>query len=341
MIMKNLRYNKIIFPFICYIRQLYLTAYGNFCRKDSSEILKAVALILLPVVAPYYLLWGWYKVVLQQKKDKITKFKYQLTLVGIVKNEASYLREWIEYYRLIGVDHFVIYDNGSTDETVKVVSSVNALRGRVELVNYPGKIMQVKAYNDAVERFKEQTRYMMFVDIDEFVVTKESSDDILRIVRSLTDGKHVGGVALSWLMFGSNGHKVKPKGLVIENYTHRANDMFMNNIKSIANPRFISMFVNPHYPIYKYGLSNVNERGLRVVASLDYHKSTKRVWVNHYFTKSAEECMEKIRKGIATVGMARTESIFNERDKNDIYDGTILRYVNDLNQAINEYSKEK
>ena len=101
------------------------------------------------------------------------------------------------------------------------------------------------------------------------------------------------------------------------------------------------MFVNPHYPIYKYGLSNVNEQGQRVVASLDYNKSTTRVWVNHYFTKSKEECMEKIRKGIATVGVARTEAIFKERDRNDIYDGTILRYVPNLKKVIDEYPKEQ
>ena len=38
-----------------------------------------------------------------------------ISIVLIVKNEARYIREWLEYHFLIGVDHVYIYDNDSTD----------------------------------------------------------------------------------------------------------------------------------------------------------------------------------------------------------------------------------
>ncbi len=37
---------------------------------------------------------------------------YYLGLVAIFRGEDSYLVEWIEFHRMMGVDHFILYDNG-------------------------------------------------------------------------------------------------------------------------------------------------------------------------------------------------------------------------------------
>lgn len=34
-----------------------------------------------------------------------------------MKNEKPYLKEWLEYHLLQGVEHFYLCDNGSTDGT--------------------------------------------------------------------------------------------------------------------------------------------------------------------------------------------------------------------------------
>lgn len=41
-----------------------------------------------------------------------------LAVVAMVKNEGSYLREWLAFHRLVGVQHVFLYDNGSSDETL-------------------------------------------------------------------------------------------------------------------------------------------------------------------------------------------------------------------------------
>ena len=38
-----------------------------------------------------------------------------LSLTLIVKNEAFYIKEWIEFHRMIGVTHFYIYDTYSAE----------------------------------------------------------------------------------------------------------------------------------------------------------------------------------------------------------------------------------
>ena len=38
---------------------------------------------------------------------------YKVSLCTIFKNEAPYLKEWIEFNHLIGVEHFFLYNNNS------------------------------------------------------------------------------------------------------------------------------------------------------------------------------------------------------------------------------------
>ena len=47
---------------------------------------------------------------------------HNLSICAIFKNEAKFLKEWIEYHRLVGVDHFYLYDNGSTDRFKEILN---------------------------------------------------------------------------------------------------------------------------------------------------------------------------------------------------------------------------
>ena len=45
-------------------------------------------------------------------------YRYNLAMVTVLQNEAPFLPEWLEYHALytVGVEHFYLYDDGSTDE---------------------------------------------------------------------------------------------------------------------------------------------------------------------------------------------------------------------------------
>ncbi|MBR2734192.1 MAG: glycosyltransferase family 2 protein, partial [Selenomonadaceae bacterium] len=42
-------------------------------------------------------------------------FAHDLAIAAILKNEGHYIKEWLDYHLLAGVDHFYLYDNDSTD----------------------------------------------------------------------------------------------------------------------------------------------------------------------------------------------------------------------------------
>jgi len=48
--------------------------------------------------------------------------KPYLSICGIYRDEAFYLREWIEFHRLVGVERFYLYDNFSEDNHREVLA---------------------------------------------------------------------------------------------------------------------------------------------------------------------------------------------------------------------------
>lgn len=44
-------------------------------------------------------------------------YQHKLSACTMVFNEGTFIEEWLSYHLLIGVDHFYIYDDGSTDHT--------------------------------------------------------------------------------------------------------------------------------------------------------------------------------------------------------------------------------
>ncbi len=39
----------------------------------------------------------------------------KISIISLFRDEAPYLKEWIEFHRLIGVDQFHLVNNNSTD----------------------------------------------------------------------------------------------------------------------------------------------------------------------------------------------------------------------------------
>lgn len=112
-------------------------------------------------------MWAFSRLLLRYKLWR--PFKYNLSLVLAVKDEADYLVEFIEYYKLIGVDHFYIYNNNGTDNTPQILPPY-IQSGLVTYQDYPGEKVQKDIYNHAIEHYRMKTRWMAIVDIDEFIV---------------------------------------------------------------------------------------------------------------------------------------------------------------------------
>ena len=238
------------------------------------------------------------------------KYPYKLAVCAIMKNEASYLREWIEYHKLVGVDKFFLYDNDSTDDTYDILRPYIDC-GVVEYVRQPGERQQLPAYNDCIARHKMDARWIAFIDLDEFLVPMRS-DNLIPIL-----DKSKSMIIADWAIYGSSGHETRPHGGVLENYTWRARHSWL--YKSIVNPRMvISMGCHEH----------------DVVGPI-IHVSSRIMRVNHYHCKSWAEYQLRAARGDAwngnAVGAARYQrELFDRHNKNEVYDDTMMRFVSRL-----------
>lgn len=244
-----------------------------------------------------------------------------------MKNEAPYIKEWLEYHlRIVGVEHFYLYDNESKDNT-SVILRPYIDKGIVTCIPICGLKRQHDAYNDALNRFGNDTKYMAFIDLDEFIFTDGKKFPEYLDERICDDSKE-GAVVVNWLLFGSAGFAKKPEGLVIENYVKRAEYDFKKNwhIKTICNPRKTLAFVNAHYAIYKHGAFAINTTGDRV-AGAESIPTKGGIKIYHYFTKSREEFEEKRLRGKADDGKVRAVTEFKEHDVNDVEDISLKKFV--------------
>ncbi len=264
-------------------------------------------------------------------------FLYDLAVVAIMKNEAPYLAEWLDYHLLAGVEHFYLYDNDSTDNQAEVARPyVEA--GLVDYFPAPGELMQMPAYNDAVKNFKFHCRSMAFIDADEFLYPK-TNRSVAEVVDEIfaLDSK-AAGVAVNWQIFGSNGHEVAnlSRG-VLERFTRRApsdwNPDGLGNahVKTISNPRKINLVHNAHCAEYFMNLCSVNENGKPIpgvnIRAFNNPVTVEKIALNHYYNKSREEFVKKMRRGRCDQKINNYKMVFFDvYDRNEIFDDGILRY---------------
>ena len=225
-------------------------------------------------------------------------FENKLIIITTLKNEAGFVKEWLEYHKLMGVDKFIIYDNESSDN-LKEVLQPYIDSGEVVYDYCPGdyKILQTKLINETIRKYRNKTRWIALIDVDEFIVPVNQEnipDAISEIEKDL--GRKIYALAINWVMYGYSGHRNKPAGLVIENYTKH--DGIDPHVKSIINPRAVShCFV--HYAVGLFGLPvEITEKGATVREGKLKNLSgagIEKLRLNHYYTRSYEEHVQKIK----------------------------------------------
>ena len=130
-------------------------------------------------------------------------FRYDLAIVAILKNETPYLREWLDYHLLAGVEHFYLYDNDSSDNYDEIIAPY-VVAGLVTNKKFSGGSAQFAAYADAVLNYRFQCRRMAFIDLDEFIYPK-SNRSIAEVIDEILLRTSAAGLAINWQLFGSSG----------------------------------------------------------------------------------------------------------------------------------------
>lgn len=249
------------------------------------------------------------------KEDK-TVPSCHLAVCAIAKNEGPYFREWIEWHLGMGVEKFYIYDNESEDNTREVLNPYIE-SGVVEYNYFPGKKMQLAAYDDCLERHRFDTRWIAILDLDEYVVPIKDNS----IPCFLKRFENASVVEINWLVYGSSGARKKMPGGVMERFKcHSLPDHILNrHVKSIVNPRRVFSVIGCHEVARIYGKAYDSHGN---VIKHNFHDRTPQqdvIRINHYAIKSYEEFLGKRARGRARCkNKIRGLEYFEQYDLNDI-----------------------
>jgi hypothetical protein len=99
-------------------------------------------------------------------------------ITTLMLDEARDLREWIEFHRLQGIERFYLYDNGSSDAMEEVVRPY-VEQGIVEFTRWPYPGAQRRAIADCFRRHRNDVRWLVCMDVDEFLFCGEAQPPAL------------------------------------------------------------------------------------------------------------------------------------------------------------------
>jgi len=280
---------------------------------------------------------------------------YNLGLVAIFRGEDDYLVEWIEFHRMMGVDHFILYDNG-LDKSSLILLKPYIENGIVTHIPFPdisglrgGKhadtlSIQQMAYADFIKRFRHHFKYILQLDIDEFLFPK-SYNSITEVLNGFDDSK-LARIEVNWTNFGDSGHITKPHGLVIDNFTKSGSNVVPQTVKSISNTRYLSKrfaCTNVHRFSHRFTIKDAFTKLVLGYPQIIKGKAANDLFqLNHYITKSKEEYLRKLKinKDGYMTG-EETEENFTKLNNqfNKIEDTTIFRFVTKLKKKLNNNSE--
>lgn len=216
------------------------------------------------------------------KKD----FRYKVSICLIFKDEARYLKEWLDYHILIGIDHFYLYNNNSSDNFQEVLRSYIE-KGIVTLIDFPEKFAQIKAYRDCYEKTKDETEWLGYIDVDEYVnlIKHNSIKDLLDSVNFYPS------LYLHWRMFGTSGYlEENYNELTIERYT-QAWDHLSTIGKGFINNNYSTHSISVHFHTSKilgFPVLGVqpNKSFVRTTHGLRTTGNGEIAYLNHYWSRS-------------------------------------------------------
>jgi hypothetical protein len=278
--------------------------------------------------------------------NRKNKRRAKIAICAMFKNEGEYLKEWIEYHRLIGVEHFYLYNNCSSDLSWLPMLNKYIKEGIVELFDVPfdssgchdgaktHNFVQVCCYNHAIRLARDFNTWLAIIDSDEFICPVKHS----KLIEVLSQFCYAAGLVLYWQNYGtSNVWDLNPGELLIEKLLYReSNEGGIGLFKSIVKPKYAEC-MDPHCCTYAGATFSVDPTHARFSHTRVFSQlPTDLIRINHYRYRTMSFYENVKRKRRSEWGDAPDETEERRRQDlaNKVYDPVMLRFVPELKAKL-------
>ncbi|GAB4170998.1 MAG: hypothetical protein Tsb006_8120 [Rickettsiaceae bacterium] len=274
--------------------------------------------------------------------------KYYISLVALFQNEARFLKEWIEFHLLMGVEHFYLYNNLSTDNYMEVLEPY-IKKGVVELRNLNARsdnleewnIVQTNLYTSFAKEVQDITEWLVVIDTDEFLFPVKAR----KLQEVFKKYDNYPSLSVNWKLFGSGDvERIESGKLMIESLTLSSDKKDMH-VKTIVKPRYVKYFDNPHFAHLILGYGQVTENFIPFDGLFSPTASLNILRINHYWARDWAFFRENKLSRVHVISSAldeeekkaKIESMINvNKAISAEYDGSILRFVSDLKERMGQ-----
>ena len=250
--------------------------------------------------------------------------EYRVCVCTLGKKENRYIREFVEHYKKYGVDKIYLYDNNNIDgERFEEVINEYIEEGFVEIIDFRGKIRPIyRIMNHCYRKNYKNYNWLIFFEIDEYIYLKDFNN--VKLFLNNSRFNNCQKVQLNWIFHTDNNL------LHYENRTLK--ERFPDILPSLRGKKRdgllgIKTILRGHIPDIKIncvhtinqklkscdGFGNPKEHlGIETnYSDLEYY------YIDHYYSKSTEEFINKLNKGDALFidnRMDRIETYFSQND---------------------------
>ena len=221
-----------------------------------------------------------------------------ICLCTICKNENLYIKEYIDYYRQIGFDKIIIFDNNDINgENFDKLLKGYILDHFVEIIDIRGlSSVQIGVYNYCYNKNKNKFDWIGFFDLDEYLYIKKH----LNINNYLYQErfKKCQSILFNWHIYDDNNLVKYDNRTLIERF--KRVKYKVNKVKSIIRGNLNNLIISSVHILAININYFCNSRGNRVFphSFLTIKKiSNDLSYIKHYYTKTAEEFCIKINRG--------------------------------------------
>ncbi|WP_421753425.1 glycosyltransferase family 2 protein [Croceimicrobium sp.] len=209
----------------------------------------------------------WLKLLYKIKSFKALLYPAQavqqapLFIAAVFKNEAPFLKEWLDFHLSQGVSRIYLSDNFSSDNPEAVLkpyldkNQVVLLKSQSPEMNTRLQALELNRLLKRIENQESKDCWIATIDVDEFLFHHEGQK--LDVFLQQFKGQKVAAVVVNWLMFGtSNLPKLDPQKSMLEQLSWRAHwslgeHKMVKPILYLANCQ--GFLEGPHRPFAKNG----------------------------------------------------------------------------------------
>ena len=230
------------------------------------------------------------------------KLNIKVCICTLGKQENKYIREFISFYKKIGVDKIYLYDNNNINgERFEDVIQDYIDIGFVDVINWRGvERPQLPIMNDCYKLHYLDYDWLIFYDVDEYIHLSHYSNIKYFLKKKILEQCQL--IYLNLIIHSDNNQlyyenkslferfpgfvpKSKPQGEVLE-------------IKFILKGHIPNINIeNQHYGTHTLKDCNGFGKSDTIYDLYTKEPDYKYYYIDHFFSKSTEELIDKILKG--------------------------------------------